>query len=226
VVLNIIGIAGAAPRYDYLCGSTANAALIAFTKAVGAQSAVDGVRVLGLNPGPTQTERLVKYSHWISDCIYLSQNSWWEPAWCASQYYPATPSDFSTWGLSDAAYDQAFADTGLTRDPAVQPHAVIDTSRNGQGPWTPPAGNGWPDAQDWCNPPDRGLGARPTTNTGSALADAFLWVKIPGESDGQCDRGTGTGHDPARGGIADPAAGVWFPQQAVELVRNASPPIG
>jgi len=60
VVLNIIGIAGAAPRYDYLCGSTANAALIAFTKAVGAHSAVDGVRVLGLNPGPTQTERLVK----------------------------------------------------------------------------------------------------------------------------------------------------------------------
>ena len=126
-----------------------------------------------------QTERLLKYSHWISDCVYLSQNSWWEPAWCASQYYPATPSDFSTWGLSDAAYDQAFADTGLTRDPAAQPHAVIDTSRNGQGPWTPPAGV-YPDPEDWCNPPDRGLGAPPTTDTGDATIDAYLWIKVPG----------------------------------------------
>lgn len=60
VIVNIIGFAGAAPRYDYLCGSVANAALIAFTRAVGAHSAKQGVRVLGLNPGPTQTERLVK----------------------------------------------------------------------------------------------------------------------------------------------------------------------
>ena len=60
VILNIIGIAGASPRYDYLCGSTANAALIAFTRAVGAYSARHGVRVLGLNPGATQTERLAR----------------------------------------------------------------------------------------------------------------------------------------------------------------------
>jgi 3-oxoacyl-[acyl-carrier protein] reductase len=60
VILNVIGIAGAAPRYDYLAGSTANAALMAFTRAVGAHSAMHGVRVLGLNPGPTQTDRLVK----------------------------------------------------------------------------------------------------------------------------------------------------------------------
>lgn len=59
VVVNVIGIAGAAPRYDYLCGSVANAALIAFTKAVGGQSSTRGVRVVGVNPGPTQTERLM-----------------------------------------------------------------------------------------------------------------------------------------------------------------------
>jgi endoglucanase len=170
-----------------------------------------------------QTERLVKYSHWISDCIHLSQNSWWEPAWCASQYYPATPSDFSTWGLSDAAYDQAFADTGLTRDPAVQAHAVIDTSRNGQGPWTPPAGV-YPDPEDWCNPPDRGLGLRPTTVTDDATIDAYLWIKVPGESDGRCFRGTGGPADPARG-MVDPEAGVWFPQQAAELIALAQPAV-
>jgi NAD(P)-dependent dehydrogenase (short-subunit alcohol dehydrogenase family) len=59
VIVNVIGIAGAAPRYDYVCGSTANAALIAFTKAAGAHAARRGVRVVGVNPGPTETDRLV-----------------------------------------------------------------------------------------------------------------------------------------------------------------------
>jgi endoglucanase len=104
-------------------------------------------------------------------------------------------------------------------------HFVIDTSRNGRGPWTPPAGVTWPDPQTWCNPPDRGLGIRPTTNTGNPLADAFLWIKTPGQSDGPCDRGTGTGLDPARDNMADPAAGEWFDEQAIELVRFANPPL-
>ena len=171
------------------------------------------------------TERQLKYGEWISKCIYFgTQGPDWARGhfeWCASQYFPANPNDFSTWVLSDAWYQANVGDVA----PDQLAHFVVDTSRNGRGPWTPPAGNGWPDAQDWCNPPDRGLGLYPTTNTGNALADAFLWIKIPGESDGQCDRGTGTGHDPARGGFADPAAGAWFPQQAVELVENANPPI-
>ena len=73
---------------------------------------------------------------------------------------------------------------------AVEPtaHYVIDTSRNGRGPWRPPA---YPDPQDWCNPPDRGVGLPPTLDTGEPLVDAYLWVKIPGESDGECTRGLG-----------------------------------
>ncbi|VVD95174.1 short-chain dehydrogenase [Pandoraea eparura] len=59
VIINVIGIAGAAPRYDYISGSTANAALIAFTKATGAHASRKGVRVVGVNPGPTETDRLV-----------------------------------------------------------------------------------------------------------------------------------------------------------------------
>jgi endoglucanase len=170
-----------------------------------------------------QTERLQKYSHWISDCVYLSLNSWWHPEWCASQYFPANPADFTTWGLSDAEYDKAFADTGLARNPAAQPHALIDTSRNGQGPWTPPSGV-YPDPQDWCNPPDRGLGLTPTTDTGDPLIDAYLWIKVPGESDGSCTRGTGGTIDPVRG-MVDPVAGAWFPQQASELINFAKPPV-
>jgi NAD(P)-dependent dehydrogenase (short-subunit alcohol dehydrogenase family) len=58
VVLNIIGMAGQAPRWDYICGSTGNAALIAFTRAVGAKSVDWNVRVLGINPSPTRTDRI------------------------------------------------------------------------------------------------------------------------------------------------------------------------
>lgn len=170
-----------------------------------------------------QTERLEKYGTWISECIHLTQNSWWQSAWCSSQYYPASPDDFSTWGLTDATYDQAYADTGLVRDPAAMAHFVIDTSRNGQGPWTAPEG-AYPDPEVWCNPPGRGAGAVPSTTIDDPLIDALLWIKVPGESDGQCYRGTGGPSDPARG-TEDPAAGEWFAQQARELVALASPPL-
>ncbi|MGW2840049.1 glycoside hydrolase family 6 protein [Streptomyces sp. NPDC001493] len=53
--------------------------------------------------------------------------------------------------------------------------AVIDTSRNG---------NGAPADDAWCDPPGRALGSAPTTRTGAARIDAYLWVKSPGESDG------------------------------------------
>ncbi|WIN00216.1 glycoside hydrolase family 6 protein [Actinoplanes oblitus] len=171
------------------------------------------------------TERQLKFGDWISKCVYYGTQGPAEARGhfeqCASQYYPASPGDFSTWPLSDAWYDTNVGDVS----PRRLAHFVVDTSRNGQGPWTAPAGVTWPDPQTWCNPPGRGLGLRPTTRTGDPLADAFLWIKTPGQSDGQCDRGTGTGLDPARGNTADPAAGAWFPQQAEELVTLANPPL-
>ncbi|WP_214319760.1 short-chain dehydrogenase/reductase [Nonomuraea sediminis] len=60
VIVNVIGAAGERPTADYICGATANAALMAFTKALGGQSLYDGVRVVGVNPGPVQTERIDK----------------------------------------------------------------------------------------------------------------------------------------------------------------------
>lgn len=81
-------------------------------------------------------------------------------------------------------------------------HYVIDSSRNGNGP---AAGASGTDA--WCNPAGRALGTPPTTRTGGARLDAYLWIKRPGESDGTC-----------RGG---PAAGRWWPEYALELARNA-----
>jgi len=80
-------------------------------------------------------------------------------------------------------------------------HYVIDTSRNGAGP---AAGT----ALDWCNPGGRALGVAPTTATAGANADAYLWVKRPGESDGSCDRG-------------EAPAGRFVSSYAVDLIRNA-----
>jgi 3-oxoacyl-[acyl-carrier protein] reductase len=58
VIANIIGMAGAAPRYEYICGSAANAALIAFTQGLGGGTVRQGVRVFGLNPSPTRSDRM------------------------------------------------------------------------------------------------------------------------------------------------------------------------
>jgi NAD(P)-dependent dehydrogenase (short-subunit alcohol dehydrogenase family) len=58
VIGNIIGMAGAAPRAEYVCGVTANAALMAFTQAVGATSHKNGIRVFGINPSPTRSDRM------------------------------------------------------------------------------------------------------------------------------------------------------------------------
>ena len=107
--------------------------------------------------------------------------------------------------------------------PYNQPAAVITALQNG----------------NWCNPPGAGLGVKPTANTGVPLADAYLWVKTVGESDGQCNIAGGArawdytayngwgwntaqqqANDPLWG-ITDPAAGAWFPQQALQLAKNA-----
>ena len=76
---------------------------------------------------------------------------------------------------------------------------VIDTSRNGNGAY-----NG-PEQPTWCNPPGRALGAPPTRNTGDSRVAAFLWVKEPGGSDGDC-RGS-------------PNAGKFMPDYALGLAK-------
>src|SRR3954469_2212498 len=59
VIVNIIGSAGEKLDAAYIAGSTGNAGLMAFTRALGGASHADGVRVAGINPGPTATDRLI-----------------------------------------------------------------------------------------------------------------------------------------------------------------------
>jgi NAD(P)-dependent dehydrogenase (short-subunit alcohol dehydrogenase family) len=59
VIVNIIGTAGDRVDGRYLAGSTGNAALMAFSRALGGTSMADGIRVVGVNPGPVATDRMI-----------------------------------------------------------------------------------------------------------------------------------------------------------------------
>jgi NAD(P)-dependent dehydrogenase (short-subunit alcohol dehydrogenase family) len=58
VIVNVIGAAGEKLDPNYIAGSTGNAALMAFTRALGRASTADGIRVVGINPGPVATARM------------------------------------------------------------------------------------------------------------------------------------------------------------------------
>ena len=58
-------------------------------------------------------------------------------------------------------------------------HFIINTAENGRGPIHQRLPNGRR-LTVWCNPPNRGLGPAPTTNTSNARVDAYLWVNRPG----------------------------------------------
>jgi endoglucanase len=185
--------------------------------------------------------------------------------------------------LNTVGTDSNYA--GMLGSTVPTTHFVIDTSRDGLGPNAMQGYVATPFDQpsnvisslqggNWCNPPGSGVGMRPTANTASAvnsldsylpagtsLLDAYLWVKPPGQSDGQCDiaggvrnwqdftaAGPGGGYTPPISGwptssssnwttfdplwslqtgsvVTDPAAGAWFPQQALQLAQNAAPPL-
>ena len=54
VIINILGAAGENPDFDYVAGSSGNASLMAFTRAMGGTAPRDGLRVIGINPGPVR----------------------------------------------------------------------------------------------------------------------------------------------------------------------------
>ncbi len=143
------------------------------------------------------TDSLLRYGERLSRCVYLVAAKGGSA--CAGADIDAVP-----------------ADAPLT-------HFVIDTSRNGRGVWKAPEGK-YADPQLWCNPPGRGIGPRPTTDTGSELADAFLWIRDPGQSNGRCLRGGSGPEDPVRHQV-DPVGGTWWPALALERARNAVPPL-
>lgn len=82
---------------------------------------------------------------------------------------------------------------------------LVDVSRNGQGAPTAEAGS----IDAWCNPPGVALGDKPRIGAQRARAVAYLWIKEPGASDGNCRDG-------------EPAAGVFWPDYALRLIAQRS----
>lgn len=77
-------------------------------------------------------------------------------------------------------------------------HYIIDSGRNGNG-----------STDDWCNPPDRAYGQDPTAAPQGSPPhlDAYVWVKPPGESDGECHGG--------------PPAGEFWPERALAMASSS-----
>lgn len=179
---------------------------------------------LGLSPALGQTartERITMIRNAVARLkqqtgvkVYVDASTWISPQDMANmlaQVKPLTGPGLDGFSLNVSGYNPLGVPGGpLTTDGRTNCHAwagqvsslsgglhyVVDTSRNGKGT-----------ANDWCNPPGQGLGKKPTAATGVAVCDYLLWIKAPGESDGQCNGG--------------PSAGTFWIEKAQELVRNA-----
>jgi endoglucanase len=214
-----------------------------------------------LNAGNYQpTGRLIEFGTWVGKCLYYARKaasgaSSPEPyRRCATTPEWTDPSDDQAWNKADAWYVEQVDRAPNPPGPEALTHFVLNTNRNGRGPLVaaeyadspyrhPPAVIKALREGSWCMPPGRGLGARPTADTGQPLVDAYLWTDTPGMSVASCDiaggarawdyarynpwriEGDAQNHfDPLWGRVLPPA-GAWFPEEALQLARDANPPL-
>lgn len=78
VIVNIIGSAGARPTASYVAGSAGNAGLMGLTQALGRESLDHGVRVVAINPGPIETDRLVELQRYTAEKKFGDPERWRE----------------------------------------------------------------------------------------------------------------------------------------------------
>jgi endoglucanase len=202
-----------------------------------------------------RTSHSITYGTWIAKCLAyatrLASDRGQRAAFrrCASQPMGERANDEAAWARAEDWYGK-----NLSATVSGMVHFVIDTSRNGHDPLDvsrygappflqPPAVIRGLTTGSWCNPPGMALGRRPTADPHVPLLDALLWVKTVGESDGSCDIAGGTRawdyerynpwgitgdaqkHFDPLWGMVDPAAGTWFPEQALGLALDAEPPL-
>ena len=109
VIVNIIGSAGEKLDAAYIAGSTANAGLMAFTRALGGASHADNVRVLGINPGPISTDRLTSLYRQRAETLLGDAGRYQELFQNMSFGRPGTPEE-----VADAAVFLASERSGYT----------------------------------------------------------------------------------------------------------------
>ena len=78
VIVNVIGAAGEAFPTGYIAGAAGNASLMAFTRALGKGAPADGLRVVAINPGPVETDRLIMLRKAEAKAKWGDENRWRE----------------------------------------------------------------------------------------------------------------------------------------------------
>ena len=173
---------------------------------------------------------------------------------CASPPDWADSNDDAVWSKVEAWYTENVDRAPPGPSPETLAHFVINTNRNGLGPLAAARYAGPPFNQPpavvevlrnggWCEPPGRGVGLRPTADTKVPLVDAYLWTELPGMSSASCDiaggarawdyskynpwgiAGDAQNHFDPLWGMVLPPTGAWFPEEALQLARNANPPL-
>ncbi|TDB94156.1 glycoside hydrolase family 6 protein [Actinomadura sp. 7K534] len=183
-----------------------------FAAAIGSRQAVvvvepDAVAQLDCLPNDTERQiRLDLLRYGVQQLKQKAPNAWvyldaananWIPAGTMAQRLQAA-------GIADARGFSVNVSNYYTTEQSVTyaravnaglpggKTFVVDTSRNGNG------SNG-----EWCNPAGRRLGTPPRQG---ADAELELWVKVPGDSDGDCGIGAGI------------PAGQFSPDLAIRLI--------
>lgn len=95
VIINVIGTAGERVDAGYIAGSSANASLMALTRALGSASVDVGVRVVGVNPGPVDSDRLEALVKRRAKARFGEESRWREILKTMPFGRPATPEEIA-----------------------------------------------------------------------------------------------------------------------------------
>src|SRR5437763_14401937 len=111
VIVNILGAAGENPDFNYVAGSSGNASLMAFTRAMGGTAPRDGLRVVGINPGPVLTERLMSLTRHRAQ-TQLGDAEKWQELMKGYAFGRAAKAEESAWMAAFLASDRSGYTTG------------------------------------------------------------------------------------------------------------------
>ncbi len=103
VIVNILGMAGVTHPPEYICGTTGNAALEAFTKGVGKGSVKFGIRVLGVHPPATRTDRIIQLHKSYAKQKFGDESRWEELLQQAGMIEPEQVADTVVFFASERA---------------------------------------------------------------------------------------------------------------------------
>lgn len=95
VIANVIGLAASRPMYDYVAGSAGNTALVALTRSLGSKSVDDNVRVFGVNPPATATDRMVSLARTRAQERFGDPERWRDTLTGLPFGRPATPEEIA-----------------------------------------------------------------------------------------------------------------------------------